>query len=160
MDDKGEKCKEVRDILVNNKLHTAEGENDTDEASCSADNNSTSKSLNSSFHDDLSDDENICRSPQKSPVKKIQPARVESALPSDEDFQFKKPKFRKKKFIFHPFVRNSEGVCVPDQDREPVEVTIPEQLAASYGLYIWPSAPVLAWYIWLNQVILFYLKIL
>jgi hypothetical protein len=34
----------------------------------------------------------------------------------------------------------------------PVEVTIPEQLAASYGLYIWPSSPVLAWYLWLNQV--------
>ena len=31
------------------------------------------------------------------------------------------------------------------------QVTIPEQLAASYGLYIWPSAPVLAWYIWINQ---------
>ena len=23
--------------------------------------------------------------------------------------------------------------------------------AASYGLYIWPCAPVLAWYFWLNQ---------
>ena len=40
--------------------------------------------------------------------------------------------------------------CIKYQ--EPVEVIIPEQLAASYGLYIWPSAPVLAWYIWLNQV--------
>ena len=30
-------------------------------------------------------------------------------------------------------------------------MTIPEQLAASYGLYLWPSAPVLAWYLWLRQ---------
>ena len=36
--------------------------------------------------------------------------------------------------------------------RPPVDVVIPEQLAASYGLYIWPCAPVLAWYIWLHQV--------
>jgi hypothetical protein len=36
--------------------------------------------------------------------------------------------------------------------RPPVDVVIPEQLAASYGLYIWPSAPVLAWYLWLHQV--------
>ena len=39
-----------------------------------------------------------------------------------------------------------------DNVQAPVEVTIPEQLAASYGLYIWPSSPVLAWYLWLNQV--------
>ena len=82
--------------------------------------------------------------------------------PSDEDFQFKEPKFRKKKFIFHPFSRNSEGSLVPDPSSSAVEVgpllsnqhhimdqmqvVIPEQLAASYGLYIWPCAPVLAWY--------------
>ena len=65
--------------------------------------------------------------------------------PTDEDFQFKEPKFRKKKFIFHPFSRNSEGSLVPDPSTSPVEVVIPEQLAASYGLYIWPCAPVLAW---------------
>lgn len=107
-----------------------------------------------SFNDDLSDDESICRSPTKTPAKKVTSAASKdySLLPSDEDFQFKKPKFRKKKFIFHPFVRNKEGVCVPDCGKEAVEVTIPEQLAASYGLYIWPASPVLAWYIWLNQV--------
>ena len=81
--------------------------------------------------------------------------------PTDEDFQFKEPKFRKKKFIFHPFSRNSEGSLVPDPSSSAVEVSsllssqyqmdqmqvvIPEQLAASYGLYIWPCAPVLAWY--------------
>ena len=64
---------------------------------------------------------------------------------TDEGFKFKEPKFRKKKFIFHPFSRNSEGSLVPDPSSSPVEVVIPEQLAASYGLYIWPCAPVLAW---------------
>jgi len=130
----------------------------------------------SSFTDDLSDDENICRSPAKSPLKKFKPLTdsfqrrrltdenvgegedgidgddaLAKDLPPDQAFVFKEPKFRKKKFIFHPFKRNSENVCVPDSSKEPVEVIIPEQLAASYGLYIWPSAPVLAWYIWLNQ---------
>lgn len=38
-----------------------------------------------------------------------------------------------------------------DETKSPVEVVIPEQLAASYGLYLWPSAPVLAWYLWLKQ---------
>ena len=32
-----------------------------------------------------------------------------------------------------------------------MDIIIPEQLAASYGLYIWPCSPVLAWYIWLHQ---------
>jgi predicted nicotinamide N-methyase len=72
-------------------------------------------------------------------------------LPTDADFQFKEPKFRKKKFIFHPFKRAADDSCIPDPTEAPVEVTIPEQLAASYGLYIWPSSPVLAWYLWLNQ---------
>jgi len=121
--------------------------------------------LDDSLTDELSDDENICRSPTKSPVKKYfhesrnrgnsfnesNVKHLEQDLPSDQDFQFKTPKFRKKKFLFHPFVRNSENSCVPDSSRQPIEVVIPEQLAASYGLYIWPSAPVLAWFIWLNQ---------
>jgi len=71
--------------------------------------------------------------------------------PTDQDFQFTEPKFRKKKFIFHPFKLTDEKKYVPDPSGDPVEVTIPEQLAASYGLYIWPSAPVLSWYIWINQ---------
>jgi len=68
------------------------------------------------------------------------------------NFQFKEPTFRKKQFIFHPFKFN-EGKFSLDSsgDSESVSVTIPEQLAASYGLYIWPSAPVLAWYLWLHQ---------
>jgi len=127
----------------------------------------------SSLTDEWSEDEeSICRSPgPRSPQKKVaklsdalkrkraldlqeeeeSPTAAASDLPTDQDFQFKEPKFRKKKFIFHPFTRNKENICVPDQTKEPVEVIIPEQLAASYGLYIWPSAPVLAWYIWLNQ---------
>ena len=43
--------------------------------------------------------------------------------PTDEDFQFKEPKFRKKKFIFHPFSRNSEGSLVPDPASSAVEVS-------------------------------------
>lgn len=72
-------------------------------------------------------------------------------IPTDQDFKFKEPKFRKKKFIFHPFRNNPSGKFIPDPDSPPVEVIIPEQLAASYGLYIWPSSPVLAWYLWLHQ---------
>jgi len=33
----------------------------------------------------------------------------------------------------------------------PVTVLLPEQLAASYGLYVWPAAPVLAWYLALHD---------
>jgi len=153
MDDLGEKCKETQNNLVN----TAD-QGGGEASSFSDDNIEEEKAKDNSLDnslDDLSDDENICRSPAKSPVKKVSAqknvSKEASVLPSDQDFQFKKPKFRKKKFIFHPFIRNSAGECVPDQDKGPVEVTIPEQLAASYGLYIWPSAPVLAWYIWLNQ---------
>jgi len=77
--------------------------------------------------------------------------KVVNKEPTDEDFQFKEPKFRKKKFIFHPFCKDSDRKFVTDPDCSPVEVIIPEQLAASYGLYIWPSSPVLAWYLWLHQ---------
>ena len=44
--------------------------------------------------------------------------------PTDEDFQFKEPKFRKKKFIFHPFSRNSEGSLAPDPSSSAVEVSL------------------------------------
>ena len=142
---------------------------------------------------DSDEDENIvCKSPQKSPVKKqsssssgllgkrrlsesgpshslsesedvsedhedddeeesdvVEQSRAGHSKPSE--FQFKEPTFRKKQFIFHPFKQSTDGSLVPDTSSSPVTVTIPEQLAASYGLYIWPSAPVLAWYLWLNQ---------
>jgi len=94
------------------------------------------------FDSSLSDDEIVSLSQSRS--------EDPPSEPTDDDFQFKEPKLRKKKFIFHPF-RVVDGKYEPDGKREPVEVTIPEQLAASYGLYIWPSAPVLAWYIWINQ---------
>ena len=64
---------------------------------------------------------------------------------------FLKPKPRCRKFIFKPFKRLESGELAHDDTKEAVHVTIPEQLAASYGLYIWPCAPVLAWYVWLHQ---------
>ena len=66
---------------------------------------------------------------------------------------FAKPKLKPKcrKFIFKPFLRQPDGTLSHDEHKSPVEIIIPEQLAASYGLYIWPCSPVLAWYIWLHQ---------
>ena len=65
---------------------------------------------------------------------------------SEVDSNFKTPKPRCRKFIFKPFQRNPiNGSLEHDDSKEPVDVVIPEQLAASYGLYLWPSAPVLAW---------------
>jgi predicted nicotinamide N-methyase len=71
----------------------------------------------------------------------------------EQDPDFKTPKPRCRKFIFKPFIRNAldGGSLEHDESKEPVEVVIPEQLAASFGLYLWPSAPVLAWYLWLHQ---------
>ena len=71
--------------------------------------------------------------------------------PAEGEATFAKPKPRCRKFIFKPFKRLEDGSLVHDESKEPVDVTIPEQLAASYGLYIWPCSPVLAWYIWLHQ---------
>ena len=71
---------------------------------------------------------------------------------SNEDV-FAKPKLQPKcrKFIFKPFNRLPDGTLSHDDNKSPVEIIIPEQLAASYGLYIWPCSPVMAWYIWLHQ---------
>ena len=44
-------------------------------------------------------------------------AAVAKDLPPEQAFVFKEPKFRKKKFIFHPFKRNSENDCVPDSSK-------------------------------------------
>ena len=71
--------------------------------------------------------------------------------PSEGDAQFLKPKLRNRKFIFKPFVRDPDGSLKHNDQTEAVDVIIPEQLAASYGLYIWPSSPVLSWFIWLHQ---------
>ena len=73
-----------------------------------------------------------------------------STSTSVQDPNFKVPKPKCRKFIFKPFKRTSDGL-EHDESKNPVEVIIPEQLAASYGLYLWPSAPVLAWYLWLRQ---------
>jgi len=99
--------------------------------------------------DDLDEESDVENSEES--VEEANTVAVTEKEPTGEDFQFKEPKFRKKKFIFHPFSRNGEGSLVPDPSSSAVEVVIPEQLAASYGLYIWPCAPVLAWYLWLNQ---------
>lgn len=70
--------------------------------------------------------------------------------PKATDPNFKAPKNKCRKFIFKPFRRTPNGL-EHDESKEAVDVVIPEQLAASYGLYLWPSAPVLAWYLWLRQ---------
>ncbi|CAG9770729.1 unnamed protein product [Ceutorhynchus assimilis] len=46
-----------------------------------------------------------------------------------------------KKFVFTS--NNSKG--------EALEIFIPELLQASYSFYTWPSAPVLAWFLWENR---------
>ena len=76
-----------------------------------------------------------------------------SVVESEDDTKFTKPKLKPKcrKFIFKPFLRQPDGTLVHDEQKAPVDIIIPEQLAASYGLYIWPCSPVLAWYIWLHQ---------
>ena len=48
-----------------------------------------------------------------------------------------------KKFIFQSSASKSE-----DGEVETLEILIPEQLQASYSFYTWPSAPVLAWFLW------------
>ncbi|TRY75405.1 hypothetical protein TCAL_09751 [Tigriopus californicus] len=87
------------------------------------------------------------------PVKKksVPPIPVE-APDAKAEASFRVPKLRNRKFIFQPFIRSPDhGQLAHDPQREPVSVVIAEQLAASFGLYIWPCAPVLAWYIWLHQ---------
>ncbi|KAL7297930.1 methyltransferase-like protein 23 isoform X1 [Trichogramma pretiosum] len=44
--------------------------------------------------------------------------------------------------------RDDDSDDPDDQDSETLEVFIPELLQASYNFYTWPSAPVLAWYLW------------
>ena len=138
--------------------------------------------------DDSETEEQICRSPQKSPRKIssvlkrkrkhsvsdpggssssfaeeeeeeeepseeqiLETART-SRVPTDEDFTFKEPQLRKRQFTFHPFSQLAGGSSSETaSSSSSVTVTIPEQLAASYGLYLWPSSPVLAWYLWLHQ---------
>ncbi|XP_066601603.1 histone-arginine methyltransferase METTL23 isoform X2 [Prorops nasuta] len=49
-----------------------------------------------------------------------------------------------KKFVFTSR-KTKEGVV---QHEENLEIYIPELLQASYNLYTWPSAPILAWFLW------------
>lgn len=78
-------------------------------------------------------------------------ASTQSNANEENSEEFKIPKLRCRKFIFKPFVRRPDGSVHHDEAANPVEVVIPEQLAASFGLYIWPCAPVLSFYIWLNR---------
>lgn len=83
--------------------------------------------------------------------KSVPPIPVEAPDAKEEE-SFRVPKLRNRKFIFQPFLRSPEnGALAHDPQGEAVSVVIAEQLAASFGLYIWPCAPVLAWYIWLHQ---------
>lgn len=70
--------------------------------------------------------------------------------PRKVDFVKSKSKPKCRKYTFKPFSRLPDETS-QDYHKCPVKIIIPEQLAASYGLYVWPSSPVLAWYIWLNQ---------
>ncbi|KAJ8950178.1 hypothetical protein NQ314_008031 [Rhamnusium bicolor] len=50
-----------------------------------------------------------------------------------------------KKFVFSSKYNSGES------QEEKLEVIIPELLQASYSFYTWPSAPVLAWFLWENR---------
>ena len=114
--------------------------------------NLSDSDLRSQSESECSDTELEANSSLESEEQLVEGSKAGTKLPTDKDFQFKEPQFRKKQFIFHPF-KHISGVYTPDSspNTPPVVVTIPEQLAASYGLYLWPSSPVLAWYLWLDQ---------
>jgi hypothetical protein len=138
----------LQDISVNNSLQDISANNSQQDISGinSLQGHSVNKSLqdesrDNSLTDDFSDEEDICRSPAKSPKKSIRnlvprngPSGSHTAgdgnsvqqlnLPTDADFQFKEPKFRKKKFIFHPFKRAADDSCIPD----------PSEVARSFDL--------------------------
>ncbi|XP_047113899.1 probable methyltransferase-like protein 23 [Schistocerca piceifrons] len=48
-----------------------------------------------------------------------------------------------KKFVF-----KSVNNRASENEIETLEILIPEQLQAGYSFYTWPSAPVLAWFLW------------
>ncbi|RZC33059.1 methyltransferase-like protein 23, partial [Asbolus verrucosus] len=52
-----------------------------------------------------------------------------------------------KRFVFTSKYTNLRG----EPQEETLEVIIPELLQASYSFYTWPSAPVLAWFLWENR---------
>ena len=70
--------------------------------------------------DDLDEESDVENSEES--VEEANTVAVTEKEPTGEDFQFKEPKFRKKKFIFHPFSRNGEGSLVPDPSSSAVEV--------------------------------------
>ncbi len=84
-------------------------------------------------------------------LEKAEDVVDENLSGGDSDALFPKPRPRNRKFIFKPFRRLSDGRLEHDEDGTAVDVVIPEQLAASFGLYLWPASPVLSWYVWLHQ---------
>ncbi|XP_073976951.1 histone-arginine methyltransferase METTL23 [Rhodnius prolixus] len=48
-----------------------------------------------------------------------------------------------KKFLFKGKKENSA-----ESELEELEIIIPEKIQASYSFYTWPSAPILAWFLW------------
>jgi hypothetical protein len=121
---------------MENETSAAASDRSDDSIHLDASDSRHSQGVDSSLTDDFSDEESICRSPAKSPkkaVRKLAQRNVstppsseqcdaekigeysgELKLPTDADFQFKEPKFRKKKFIFHPFKRAEDHSCIPD----------------------------------------------
>lgn len=65
-------------------------------------------------------EENSVDSEEESAAESLPTAA--NSEPTDQDFQFKEPKFRKKKFIFHPFEKNPDGKFSPDPHSSAVEV--------------------------------------
>ncbi|XP_017775100.1 PREDICTED: methyltransferase-like protein 23 [Nicrophorus vespilloides] len=49
------------------------------------------------------------------------------------------------------FVFTSKTILRGEIQEEKLEIIIPELLQASYSFYTWPSAPVLAWFLWENR---------
>ncbi|ODM90811.1 Methyltransferase-like protein 23, partial [Orchesella cincta] len=59
-----------------------------------------------------------------------------------------------KRFVFRSKKRSDDDSSIlrtasrTMSDLDVLEVIVPERMQASYGLYVWPSAPILAWYLY------------
>lgn len=57
-----------------------------------------------------------------------------------------------KRFVFTSRINKSNNqTSTQFTQEERLEIIIPELLQASYSFYTWPSAPVLAWFLWENR---------
>ncbi|CAL8069029.1 unnamed protein product [Orchesella dallaii] len=59
--------------------------------------------------------------------------------------------FRSRKQLEHDPVGILPASSESPPELEVLEVIVPERMQASYGLYVWPSAPILAWYLFENR---------